>query len=763
MPRILFACILALAAIGCARDKSTVIDLPEQWKFMPGDDASRAQSGFDDSSWELLSVSANWDDQNYSELDGYAWYRLKFRLPGSIKRNAFLKDSLRIYLGKIDDFDEVYLNGELLGYNGVTVRQGTPPVANFAVEPSPWHKPRNYIIAASDPRIRWNRENLLAVRVFDRGGLGGIYSGLPSVSMIDIGDYLISDIMEQSFTLTDSSVSKTVLFTNVNKSERIKGWFSAYVYNSITGKELYKDEKRLDLGPGHFFLYEFIRRLPVESTHLYLVFQIDGSEKVKSFRDPIPYLLTPAPPEKPRINGPDVYGAGQGKPFLYRIPASGSKPMEFHASNLPEGLAVNYKTGIIAGKILKTGEYNVKLKAVNASGEDVKNFTILCGDKIALTPPMGWNSWNCWGLSVDQEKVLNAAESFVNTGLADFGWNYINVDDGWEIFGDSPQPKRDNLGNILTNEKFPDMRSLGNSIHALGLKFGIYSSPGPLTCGGYTASYGYELQDARTFASWGVDYLKYDWCSYGQIAKDRSIEELQKPYHVMRDALDAVNRDIVYSLCQYGMGNVWEWGHEVGGNLWRTTGDITDTWESLSSIGFAQDACSPFASPGHWNDPDMLVVGEVGWGPELRPARLTPDEQYTHISLWCLLSAPLLLGCNPDHLDPFTLNLLTNHETLAVNQDRLGKQARKISEENNIQVWVKDLSDGNKAVGIFNLSNSAVAYDLDFVKAGLPAEAKVRDLWRQTDKGSLSGKYRALLPPHGVDFLKLFSIQAETL
>ena len=198
------------------------------------------------------------------------------------------------------------------------------------------------------------------------------------------------------------------------------------------------------------------------------------------------------------------------------------------------------------------------------------------------------------------------------------------------------------------------MKSLSNYVHSKGLKLGIYSGPGPLTCAGFTASYQYEQQDAQRYADWGIDYLKYDWCSYGNVAKDQSLPELKKPYLVMRAALDKVSRDIVYSLCQYGMGNVWEWGTEVGGNCWRTTGDITDTWTSMSKIGFNQAGHEKYAGAGHWNDPDMLVVGLVGWGPQLHPTHLTPDEQYTHISLWSLLSAPLLIGCDLSKLDDFT-------------------------------------------------------------------------------------------------------------
>ena len=450
-----------------------------------------------------------------------------------------------------------------------------------------------------------------------------------------------------------------------------------------------------------------------------------------------------------------MVGARPGRPFLFTVPATGLRPMTFDAKNLPGGLIIDKNSGIITGRVMQPGEYTVTLSAKNNRGLAEDNLKIVIGDQIALTPPMGWNSWNCWGLSVDQEKILASARVFKEKGLMDHGWTYINIDDGWEIKGDSPLPKRDTRGNILTNEKFKDMKGLGDSIHALGLKFGIYSSPGPLTCGGYTATYQYELKDARSFAGWGVDYLKYDWCSYDKIAKDQSRPELMKPYQVMRKALDELDRDIVYSLCQYGMGKVWEWGAEVGGNLWRTTGDIADTWESMRDIGFNQVDNAAYAGPGHWNDPDMLVIGWVGWGPTLHPTRLTPDEQYTHISLWCLLSAPLLIGCDPERLDDFSLNLLTNDEVLALDQDPLGKQALPIIKKDSIQVWMKDLADGDKAVGIFNLGEKTEQFTLDLQQLGLTGPVAVRDLWRQKNLGKKSSPVDFLIPAHGVILIKL--------
>jgi alpha-galactosidase len=470
-------------------------------------------------------------------------------------------------------------------------------------------------------------------------------------------------------------------------------------------------------------------------------------------------ILTPKPPATPRINGAKVFGVRPGSPFMYTIAATGRRPMTFAAENLPEGLKLDPQTGRITGVMQKRGEYNVILRAENALGQARRNFKIVCGDAIALTPPMGWNSWNCFAHAVDDAKVRSAADAMVQSGLIDHGWTYINIDDCWEIKPGSKDPllqgePRDQNGMINTNKKFPDMKALCDYIHGKGLKVGIYSSPGPLTCAGFTGSYQYEEQDARRYAQWGFDYLKYDWCSYSRVARGRSLPVLKKPYQVMRAALDTVHRDIVFSLCQYGWGNVWEWGAEVGGNSWRTTGDIVDTWSSMSKIGFSQAGHEKYAGPGHWNDPDMLVVGMVGWG-NLHPTKLTPHEQYTHISLWCLLCSPLLIGCDMAQLDEFTLNLLTNDEVLEVSQDPLGKQAGRVSQADNLEVWAKEMEDGSLAVGLFNrgeMENNVVAKWSDL---GLSGKKIVRDLWRQKDLGEFEDRFSATVPRHGVVLVRI--------
>lgn len=460
-------------------------------------------------------------------------------------------------------------------------------------------------------------------------------------------------------------------------------------------------------------------------------------------------ILTPPAPRKPRINGAPVFGARPGHPFVLQVPATGDRPMKFFADNLPVGLHLDSKTGLITGTSpVNSGTYEVTLHVKNARGTATKILKIVIGDQIALTPPMGWNSWNCFAGAVDEVKVRSAADAMVASGLINHGWTYINIDDTWE-------GKRDATGNILSNDKFPDMKALADYVHSKGLKFGIYSSPGPKTCAGYEGSWQHELQDAQQYAAWGFDYLKYDWCTYNEIAKDRSLPELQKPYYVMHSTLDQTSRDIVFSLCQYGMGDVWEWGAQVGGNCWRTTGDITDTWGSMSSNGFGSAGKEQFAGPGHWNDPDMLVVGRLGWG-KLRPTRLTPNEQYAHISLWCLLASPLLIGCDMSQLDNFTLSLLSNDEVLAVDQDALGKQASRIWQNGDLEIWAKDMEDGSKAVGLFNRGEFTANVQFNFSDLGLSGKHRVRDLWRQKNLGQFSDTFNASVPRHGVVLVRIW-------
>jgi alpha-galactosidase len=488
-----------------------------------------------------------------------------------------------------------------------------------------------------------------------------------------------------------------------------------------------------------------------------------------------PYILTPPPPAEPKITGAKVFGVRPGSPFQYLVTATGDRPMTFSASGLPKGLNINAQTGIITGKLSKSGTYNVTLEAKNGNGKAQKKLRIECGDRIALTPPMGWNSWNCFANEVSADKVKRAADAMVKSGLINHGWTYINIDDFWQNNRDSKDQSlrgnlRDEAGNIVPNSRFGDMKGLADYVHGLGLKIGLYSSPGPWTCGGCVGSYSYEKQDAESYAKWGFDYLKYDWCSYGGVIdgmpdndpyKISSLSyqgggELNtaiKPYKIMGEYLRQQPRDIVYSLCQYGMSDVWKWGDSVSGNCWRTTNDITDTWVSMKNIALDQDKSAAWAKPGNWNDPDMLVVGTVGWGNPHR-SKLKPDEQYLHISLWSLFSAPLLIGCDMEKLDDFTLNLLTNDEVIDINQDPLGKQATCVQTIGGLRIYMKELEDGSRAVGFCNFGLDIVDLSYkDFNKLGIEGQFKVRDLWRQKDIANIetrTGQLVIRVPVHGV-------------
>lgn len=465
-------------------------------------------------------------------------------------------------------------------------------------------------------------------------------------------------------------------------------------------------------------------------------------------------ILTPPVPKWPKINGPKVYGVRPGSPMNYYIPVTGERPISITIQNMPHGLSFNASTGCITGVVETAGDYTLQIKATNRHGADAKTFTIKCGTLIGLTPPMGWNSWNSWGMSVDEDKVKKAADFMVSTGLINYGWTYINIDDGWQ------GPSRDSITGVIQTDpiKFPDLKSLADYVHDKNLKIGIYSSPGHLTCGKRIGSLLYEDIDAATYANWGIDYLKYDKCSFGQLFGANDKHDQIRAYGLMNSALKSHKRDIIYSLCQYGGHNVWQWADKVEGNCWRTTDDIVDTWLSMTSIGFNQDHNASYARPGRFNDPDMLVLGKVAWNEKQRNTNLTPNEQYTHFSLWCLLSAPLLLGCDLSQIDDFTLSLLTNAEVLAVNQDELGKQATTVLTEDPIKVYMKPLADGTFAVGIFNTSITDMPFTLQTTDLKLNGKYTFRDLWRQKNVGK-GTHHKAIIPLHGVLLLKLTPIK----
>ena len=373
---------------------------------------------------------------------------------------------------------------------------------------------------------------------------------------------------------------------------------------------------------------------------------------------------------------------------------------------------------------------------------------------LAATPPMGWNSWNHFAGKVTEQDVKDAADALVASGMRDAGYVYVNVDDTW-------QGKRDANGVLHANSKFPDMKGLGDYIHARGLKFGIYSGPGPQTCAGYAGSYGHVQQDADLYASWGVDYLKYDLCSFGSLMQAADADHktasggddpevgnqmMKDAYAKMHAALDKTGRPIVLSLCQYGLDDVWTWGASVGGNLWRTTGDINDSWDRMSKIGFGQAGLAKYAGPGHWNDPDMLEVGN---------GHMTAEEYRTHMSLWALLAAPLLAGNDLSKMTAETKSILMNKAVIAIDQDKLGKQGDRVSQNGELEVWSKPLSGGAVAVGLFNRGTSSAEMSVKLSDVGMASGGKITDLWSGKTVKAKDGAVSASVAMHGVVLLRV--------
>jgi alpha-galactosidase len=385
------------------------------------------------------------------------------------------------------------------------------------------------------------------------------------------------------------------------------------------------------------------------------------------------------------------------------------------------------------------------LRAIVASAI-LGSFASLCNaqtESLALTPPMGWNSWNKFGCEVSEDLIRQTADAMVSSGMKDAGYQYVVIDDCWQV-------GRDKDGNIIPDPKhFPSgIKALADYMHSKGLKFGIYSDTGTKTCAGRPGSRGYEYQDARQYASWGVDYLKFDWCNTGK-------QNAEASYSLMRDALNASGRPIVFSICEWGTSKPWLWAKGIG-NLWRTTGDIKDRWQgkekwpdgSCCSLGVMdivdlQDGLESFAGPGHWNDPDMLEVGNGG---------LTDIENRSHFSLWALLAAPLIAGNDLRNMTAQVRDVLTNREVIAVNQDPLGRQGRRVRKDGDVEVWARELAGGYRAVILLNRGNGTREVSAEWQDIAYPNHlaAKVRDLWQKKDLGTFTGRFSAQVPSHGV-------------
>jgi len=495
------------------------------------------------------------------------------------------------------------------------------------------------------------------------------------------------------------------------------------------------------------------------------------------------FILTPPVATCPRINGAKIFGVRPGSPFFFLIPVSGSRPMNIRAENLPDGLTLNSENGVISGNILSLEKktYQVRIQASNAIGKADRDLRIVVGDTICLTPPMGWNSWYGCSEGVSAEQVKQVADAFVTSGLREHGWSFINIDDCW-------QGPRDPKTKALTgNERFPEMKEMCDYVHSLGLKIGIYSSPWTGTYAGFrggssdnedgsdpkclplekrlqpnqiygrypgfksfnaghVGKYWFFDRDVKEMAKWGIDYIKVDW----------KPNDVPTATRMSKDLLDS-GRDIILSLSNAapiqdapGLSKV--------SNLWRTGGDIHDSWKSISRC-FDSLAWNEFQRPGHWNDMDMLQVGMRGipnrFNSEPKMTGLTPDEQYTQMSMWCLQSNPLLLSCYVHLLDEFTLSLLTNDEVIEVNQDPLGNVALRTSQNGHVEVWSKKLEDGSFAVGLFNRSDAATDLTVKWVEMGIEGKRNVRDLWRQKDLGTFTDSFTTQVNAHGVVLVKI--------
>lgn len=493
-----------------------------------------------------------------------------------------------------------------------------------------------------------------------------------------------------------------------------------------------------------------------------------------------PEIRTPSAPATPRINGPAIFGVRPGNPFFYHIPSTGDRPMTFSASGLPAGLTLNPQTGDISGSLADPGKFAVAFHAKNAKGSADKDFTIVVGETIALTPPMGWNSWNAYHATVTGENVMHAARAMVSSGLINHGWSYINIDDSWQ------GERGGAFKGIQPNEKFPDMQKMCDEIHGMGLRVGIYSTPWATSYAGYIGGssddasgawtkenrtlgkISFADSDALQWAAWGIDYLKYDWNPRSTHPRETP-EQFHQDSATMAKALRKSKRDILFSYSNsMPFDDIADQSEMF--NCWRTTGDIGDSWLSMAARAFyinvpkgqkqlqgsPSDKWVSYARPGHWNDPDMMVLGVVNFGGKQHPSRLKPDEQYLHMTEWCMASAPLLLGCDLDQLDEFTLGLVSNDEVLAVNQDSLGKQATLASNDSNtLLVYTKDLDDGSKAVALYNLGSEPAKVTAKFADLKLSGSHAVRDLWRQKDRGQFTDQFAMTVASHGAELVKI--------
>ncbi|MCX5685114.1 MAG: putative Ig domain-containing protein, partial [Planctomycetota bacterium] len=474
-------------------------------------------------------------------------------------------------------------------------------------------------------------------------------------------------------------------------------------------------------------------------------------------------ILTPPPPVAPRVNGPMVYGARPGRKFIYRIPTQGERPIRFEVKGLPEGLTLDSDKGIITGVTPgRSGDYPMTFTAKNGQGAAKRPFKLVVGDKLALTPPVGWNSWGGHMLMVSDQVMRRTADLLVAKGLADVGFQYVSIDDCWmrispESYAARTEAKkqqhagfdydgligeeRDAQGNILPNRNFPDMQAMTDYIHAHGLKVGIYSSPGPYTCQNFAGSFGHEQQDAGQYARWGFDLLKYDQCSGGgvlnKLKQERPGFKTPDFWRPMAGAIRAQDRDILFNLCQYGLDAPWTWAPDLGIQSWRTGGDlnhhVTTYFEQALRLATTLRA---FSQPGQWSDPDFMYIHKIRDHKRMVAPTveipLNTNQRYQYVTLWAIIAAPFFFSCDTDAIDEFTIRLLANADVVGINQDELGHVAEVVRGTDGEVVMVKRLADGSRAVALLNrnaTSEAEITLGTDWW--GASGSVTVFDVWRQ--------------------------------
>lgn len=522
---------------------------------------------------------------------------------------------------------------------------------------------------------------------------------------------------------------------------------------------------------------------------LAFLFNYTSAQKVYDARVAENEILTPTPKKQPRINGPKIFGAKQGRKFIYRIPCQGVRPIHFKIQNLPVGLSVDKENGIISGIVpQEKGEYKMTFIAENGYGKDRRIFNLVVGDKIALTPPTGWNSWGGYMLFVSDEVVRKAVNLFVKKGLADVGFQYISIDDCWMKISqpgyDAQNQRkkeqhegfnyngfigkvRDSSGNITPNKNFPDMKSMTDYVHSFGLKAGIYSTPGPYTCQNFEGSFGHQKQDADQYAKWGFDLLKYDLCSGAKVLN--CLESLDRPYpqsefwRPMATYLHEQNRDILFNLCQYGIDEPWKWAPALGISSWRIGGDLNhhvDTYFKYA-LRIATELRA-YSKPGQWNDPDFIYINKLRdfnkMGNPPRDIPLNTNQRYQYVTLWSIVCAPFFFSCDINDINEFTIRLLSNPDVMNINQDELGYVADVLRNEDDEVVMLKKLADGSKALALFNTSkHNEKVITVDFTSLDFKKNVGVYDVWRQNELGTFKSSFSAIISPEGVG---LFIIKA---